>query len=131
MEHHITKAQNNERFLLFIEESIKDDFIDWKITVIFYAALHYIKAFLKKNKIIIGQSHSEIESAIKAGGKFPLPPDIYDIYHDLYRTSREARYVAIYTTPFQDTLLQFKCNEAKEELNTLKEFIKTCGLKIK
>lgn len=131
MKAHIDKALNNERFLQFIESNIKDDFIDWKITVIFYAALHYLKAFLKFKKVPNVNSHKEIDNAINPGlegAKYPIPKNEFETYRDLYQISRSVRYSGIYKSDLQVLLLSQSCEKSKQNLEVLKAFFVAEGL---
>jgi hypothetical protein len=46
MKNHLNKAAYNEDFLAKIEDAFPGDFYDWKITVIFYVAVHYLDAYV-------------------------------------------------------------------------------------
>jgi len=132
MKTHLARAQHNEKFLDFIETNINDDFLDWKITVAFYAALHYLKAFLKLKGIISGNSHKEIDSIIdpkNPKAKFPIPEKQYTYYQELYQNARNSRYSGLYTSDFQILLLKVKCDQSKKSLEELKSYFKENGLK--
>jgi len=133
MKSHLERAKANERFLAFIDDNEGDDFSDWKMTVLFYCALHYLKAFLILNKKPLGHSHTEIDSIINpcsTSAKFPFPQKIYDYYNVLYQNSWEARYSGVYFTDLQVQLLKWKCNESSDCLKKLKEYFITEGLQI-
>jgi uncharacterized protein (UPF0332 family) len=133
MQLHIDKARNNEKFLAFIESNITDDFIDWKITVTFYAALHYIKALLKAKHVADTHSHTKIDLAINPGNKnrkFAMPGDYYQCYRELYEASRNARYTVVYSNQFQILLQKMQCEQSKQNLSKLKEYVKNEGVKI-
>lgn len=133
MKSHLERAKANERFLAFIDENEGDDFSDWKMTVLFYCSLHYLKAYLILKKKPLGHSHKEIDSIINPGNptaQFPLPQNIYDYYNTLYQNSWEARYSGVYNTAMQAALLKWKCTESFGCLEKLKKYFISEGLKI-
>ena len=128
MNTHIDKAKHNEEFIKLIKEHGKNDYNDWVITISFYAALHYIKAFLKYRKVAVGFSHNQIDAQINPDSKTAkakLPSKIYSAYHELYRSSRNARYTAVYLSDFQELLLEVSSNEAQKNLTDIKKHLKT------
>src|ERR1035437_9299301 len=90
---HIEKAIKNCKFLEAIETHLPDDFFEWKITVVFYIAVHSVRALLKaKYKTYVGSSHKAIDNVIKSDGTYPFPLKQYRAYQALYVYSRDARY---------------------------------------
>lgn len=133
MREHLEKAKNNERFLEFIEQNIKDNFYDWKIIVIFYAALHYIKALLKLKRKPPGFTHNELKNIINpqnTQARYPFPQKIYDSYDELYDDSRNARYTAVYMNEFQILLMNSLYNRSKTNLANIKKHVSQEGLVI-
>jgi hypothetical protein len=133
MREHLEKAKSNEKFLLFIEQNAVNDFYDWKITVIFYIALHYIKALLKFKKKPTGYTHFDLDKIInpcKPSASCPFPQDKYDCYNDLYIDSRNARYSPVYSTDFQILLVHVLCEKSKTNLGAIKKYVVSEGLKI-
>ncbi|RYM32099.1 hypothetical protein ERX46_15565 [Brumimicrobium glaciale] len=61
MDRYLNQANHNEEFHNCICENSPDKFYDWKITSLFYTAIHYLKALALKRDINIGQTHHEIE----------------------------------------------------------------------
>lgn len=47
---HLTQARHNEDFLKIVSEASPNNYFDWKITVCFYASLHYLRALEKHSK---------------------------------------------------------------------------------
>lgn len=133
MKKFLEKAKNNERFLFFIEKNALDDFHDWKITIIFYAAIHYIKALLKFKRKPSVFNHREMDNMINPSNSsalYPFPQNEYECYSELYTDSRNARYTPVYSTDFQILLLKVICDNSKRNLNKIKNFIISEGLKI-
>jgi len=123
----IDKAKHNEDFIKLIKKHGTNDYNDWIITVCFYAALHYIKAYLKFKKVTAGFSHNQIDEQINPNNKKSkarLPEKIYNSYYELYRSSRNARYTAVYMNDFQKLLLEVNSKEAQEHLSDIKEHLK-------
>jgi hypothetical protein len=87
MKSHILQAEHNTDFHKNICSNFPELYFDWKITVVFYTALHLLKALAKKNKKDIGNTHSEIFKSIKntpLPGVLPLSStacNMYSHYH--------------------------------------------------
>jgi len=84
---HIERAQDNEVFAGSIKLSGPNDFA-WRVTVTFYAAVHYVQAYLSsygKYPIV----HSARDSAVQRDRHLKK---IYQDYRDLKDKSRDARY---------------------------------------
>jgi hypothetical protein len=131
MKSHIERARANESFLIFIDQNGGDDFVEWKMTVLFYTGLHYLRAFLKFNKIPTPHSHKETDFLINPAyktAKLPFPQKQYDYYNTLYQNSWEARYSGVYDTTFQELLLKVKYSESIECLEKLKQYFQASGL---
>jgi len=82
---HLAKAGHNEKFVA----AIVDPFWDWAITGIFYAALHYLMAFLATKGDHPG-THQVRNSHIHRDAT--LKP-IYVDYRELQNESEDARYM--------------------------------------
>jgi hypothetical protein len=92
---HKEKALHNER-LLDVQELTGGEFVDWAVTVLFYGALHWmralaaqagyeIKAYRSYRKGIVGE-----EEVFKFAGIFT--PQAFGWYSHLKDESRDARY---------------------------------------
>ena len=81
---HILQAKHNTDFHI-------------NITVVFYTALHLIKALAKKNNKRVGNTHSEIFKNIRNSppGLLPLSTTACNMYNDLYTYSHSVRYDGI------------------------------------
>ena len=86
---HINKALHNEAF---IEQfNLPDsDFPDWAVTVISYAALHYVDALLAKSFGSFPKNHGERSSYVCR--QPALQNNIGNDYEDLKNDGAEARY---------------------------------------
>lgn len=94
MQHHLTQAQHNLRLHRTLCEHYPEDFTDWKITLLFYAALHWVRALAWKRKIYIGDSHKEIARSCNPAlrGVMPISRKAWGEYQDLMEWSQAARY---------------------------------------
>jgi len=93
---HILQAQHNEAFYQAID---KNTYSEWAMTVLFYAALHYINAFLDRVGIDPG-GHQERDNIVQ--NRKELRP-IWHQYRYLKNRSINARY---YCVTFTLTQLQ-------------------------
>lgn len=101
MQHHIDQAIHNQRYHDQVHQTFPNEFFDWKITSLFYIAIHLLQALAIHRGKNIGESHEEINKNIrppKRQGEYSLMPisrSAYDNYHGLYRYSQSARYDGI------------------------------------
>lgn len=82
---HKAKAGHNENFVA----SIEDPYWDWAITGLFYAAVHYVMAFLAK-KSVHPVLHQVRNSHVH---RDPILNPIYVDYRELQDNSEDARYM--------------------------------------
>ena len=90
----LERARHNERFLASLDLDTTP-YLDWAVTIAFYAALRYVDAFFYPRKI---RNHTD---RIRLLGSNPRTRPIYDSYMTLYRRSRDARYELTQFTPGQ------------------------------
>ena len=83
---HREKASQNEFFV----SSLGNPFWDWAVVGVFYAALHYVEAYLATKNIHSG-SHPLRDSHVQ---RDPSLRAIYAKYRELKDESRDARYDA-------------------------------------
>lgn len=92
---YIQQAAHNLEFATYIRNT-KIDCLDWCATSLFYAAVHYVNAYLKHSNIPIPRRHSSPDP--KQPGRsnivqqHPVLAAIYDPYRNLDDESRDARY---------------------------------------
>ena len=84
-EEHCAKAKHDERFVAALAATT---FPDWRATGVFYAALHYVDAFLA-TRGIHPPDHRARDSYV---GLEPQLVAIYAAYRRLKRDSEDARY---------------------------------------
>lgn len=98
MQHHIDQATHNQQFHDCIETQFSGKFYDWKITVLFYIAIHYLKALAAQRKIDIGQTHYDIEHNVnpdRHGRKMTITKNAWREYKNLFAYSQTARYEGV------------------------------------
>lgn len=83
---HKAQAERNERFYL----TVPNDYDDWGITARFYAALHWMTAYLR-TRYAEGEvdRHKKVFDRLVPGG---VPGDVRRAYRDLFNYSLESRY---------------------------------------
>lgn len=86
---HNQKAERNENFAKRIAE--KTGYYDWAVTVLFYAALHYVDAILAVSRID-PHKHEERQDSIQKNDTLRR---VYGEYRMLEALSRNARYYAV------------------------------------
>ena len=89
---HISKAEHNEKLA---ETLSRTAYLDWAVTVIFYAALHYVDAILAAS-VVHPETHSERNDAIGTNAKLLKIRAEYRILETL---SRNARYRSMKIEP--------------------------------
>jgi len=100
MQQHIEQARHNQALLDDLDKSFPDQYHDWKITILFYIAFHYLKALAASRRTNIGDNHREILANIKPPtiGKYPKMPiqkGAFTNYSSLLNYSWGARYTGI------------------------------------
>jgi len=84
---HLTRAEQNEKLALSLDTSSGIS-VDWAITMLFYAALHRVDAYLAR-KNMHPTSHKHRDDEIERNGSIC---DIYEDYRWLEDKSKGARY---------------------------------------
>jgi hypothetical protein len=85
---HVQKAQGNEAFAATIQPS-NQTAIDWTLIVLFYAAVHYVEAYLEKHWGMNIRSHTTRDKYM--GKEANLKP-IFSPYSHLKFYGYNARY---------------------------------------
>lgn len=98
----------------------KTQYLDWAVTCLFYAALHYVNAYLAKGQRAIPRRHATFGNLTGRSNIVQTDPvlgQIYGAYRHLEDESRDARYELRKPTPYEyDKYLVSK-------LTTIREFI--------
>ena len=91
---YLNQAEHNRGLADFLRDS-KVDCLDWAVTCLFYSAVHYVNAYLRKNNITIPRRHKGDQ---RGPGRTtivqqdPALSVIYASYRHLNDESRDARY---------------------------------------
>lgn len=107
---HISKAERNEKFA---ETVSKTAYLDWAVTILFYAALHYVDAILSVSGIH-PDSHTQRDDAIGTNATLLVVRSEYRVLETL---SQNARYRAMNIGPTDLT-------EAQNNFNTLRAHLR-------
>jgi len=86
---HVNHAKSNEQLAAFLDGT---PYPDWRATVFFYAAVHYVQAYFTAQPVRWEfHKHSDRDTAIQADNHISA---IWDDYRSLKDWSRDARYDA-------------------------------------
>lgn len=89
------QAIHNYTFFCEVHSKLPDIFYDWKITVLFYTAIHLLRALMVEREVNVGDSHNALRKAINPGNQNaekPVKRHCYNSYIVLYNSSLEVRY---------------------------------------
>ena len=105
----LAQAERNERFAE-AASSLAERFTEWEVTALFYAALHYVNAFLKSQDLEPQTHHAR-------GRLVQRHTEAWDEYHSLYVSSVVARYgLKRYTPAEVDELRAGPFQQVKTEM---------------
>ena len=128
---HLAQATHNREFHGCIQTTFNDRFYDWKITALFYTAIHWLKALAAKRTIDIGETHSDIARNVnpeRHSPKMPISRNAWRDYHQLYRYSQSARYNGITDFETWEKLKEADHKSCLEHLENFKKYIEGQGL---
>lgn len=135
MDKFLNQASHNEKFHQCICQNFTDKFYDWKITTLFYIAIHYLKALAEKRGIDIGQTHHEIEQNVnpkKNNASMRIRQGAWMEYKSLLNYSRTSRYDGI-VSDFEtfEVIMENDYKMALKNLDNFKKYIEKQGIKTK
>lgn len=113
---HLRQAKHNEQFLDTFDLATTP-YLDWVVTVIFYAALHYIRALAARHHFANVSSYADMDRIFSRVPVFRRQPDVYVDYRQLKDDSRAARYDARQFSPREVVELQ------DEEFQRIRVFV--------
>ena len=134
MKQHLDQANHNQDFHDCIETQFTGQFYDWKITVLFYVAIHYLKAFASKKGIDIGETHFDIEHNVnpdRHNAKMRITKGAWREYKNLFNYSRTARYEGITDISTFEQLKKVDHSYCLIHLDNFKKYLQGQGLLIK
>lgn len=133
MNHHLEQANHNKNFHDCIETQFTGQFYDWKITVLFYVAIHYLKALAASRGIDIGETHFDIEQNVnpeRHHAKMRITKGAWREYKNLFYYSRTARYEGFTDLlPFEQ-LKQIDHTYCLTHLDNFKKYIQSQAITI-
>ncbi|WP_375559049.1 hypothetical protein ACE193_15060 [Bernardetia sp. OM2101] len=134
MQNHLEQAKHNQELLNEMETVFPQKFFDWKITITFYIAIHYLQALADYKGIEIGQTHNDIERNVNPNSRW-IPTMRISIgawreYKNLFQYSLTARYDGIEDREIFEELKKLDYIECKKHLDNFKKYIKSQGLDI-
>ena len=132
LQNHILQAEHNAKFHDCICEQFPDRFFDWKITVLFYQAIHLLQGLADQKGISIGDTHYEIERNInpdRPNPSMPISKGAWREYNSLYQYSQTARYDGITDFETFERLKQGDYGYCVKNLENFKKYLQSVGLK--
>lgn len=133
MQQHIDQASHNKKFHDSIDTQFGSQFYDWKITVLFYVAIHYLKALASQKGIDIGETHYEIEQSVnpdRHAAKMRINRNAWREYKNLFNYSRTARYEGITDFATFEKLKQIDHSYCLKHLENFIKYLRSQGLPI-
>lgn len=125
----LEQAKHNEQLLDLMDSHFPNQFFDWKVTITFYTCVHYMNEYLcAPGRDIHVRDHYERNSNLNPNSQisvFPLPENLWDMYHDLYIKSRAVRYNGIKNRSLSLKKWEADYKLVREHLKALKEFVES------
>lgn len=121
------QAVSNEKFLEIVEANNPSIFHDWKITIIFYCGLHYMKSYAMTKGIDL-ESHKDFNEKTNSQGTGVRPELLIDgkirsNYINLRGLSYHARYDGFFSSKIDSILIKGRLKDSKQYLSNLKSWI--------
>lgn len=124
---HISQSNHNADVNTYLD-SDNSNYVDWSFTATFYEAVHYIDAYaVHVEGFCPYERHYEREQWMK-GQKFPHP--VFCDYSELKCRSEDARYLTHYSAFITDVERQRIRDLRNNELERIKQYLRTQGLVI-
>lgn len=126
MEINANQANHNQNFHDCIEQGFSDKFFDWKITILFYIAIHCMKALATKRGVDIGETHHEINRNISPQNPnriLVIPNEAWEHYRNLYNYSRTSRYNGFTDIDTFQSLMKTDYSYCKTHIERLKNYM--------
>ncbi len=120
------QAVSNTNFLDQVEEGNPQDFTDWKITIVFYCGLHYMKSYAKTKGVDL-ESHYDFDQKTIPHSEGPpelaIDGHIRTCYLRLRQFSYDARYNGYVSTKIHRKILKLTLRDSKEYLGKIKDWV--------
>ena len=133
MNEHLNQAAHNADFLAALSQQFPKLYFDWKITIVFYTALHYIRAFEHFNGVKIRGRHVDLlyhSNPANADALNPLSRRAFDAYSDLFNSAHKSRYQGFGSKDFHMTLLECDFQLCLTNLDIIRHYLHSKGLNI-
>jgi hypothetical protein len=131
MQNHLDQSTHNRDFHTCIDTEFNDQFYDWKITVLFYVGIHWLKALAAKRGIDIGETHYDIEQNVnpdRHNAQMRITKGAWREYKNLFNYSRTARYEGITDIKTFEQLKQVDHGYCLQHLDNFKKYLESQGL---
>lgn len=121
---HVKQAHHNFRFFCEVHSKLPDLFYDWKITVLFYTAVHSLRAIMAQRDVIVDNSHYDLRKNIDPKNNIatkPVKKFCFNAYVVLYNASLESRYAGFISPAKRLDYLRkrlSRCEEAIQSINS-------------
>jgi hypothetical protein len=95
---HVAKAEHNEQFLGTLDPATSA-YLDWFVTVVFYVAVHYLRALGSRAGFPNVGSYGDLEDFFRRVASLHRNTRVWKSYRRLKDDSRDARYEMRVFTP--------------------------------
>ena len=134
----LNQADHNQKLADLLEAQAPNDFPDWVVTALFYKGLHWLSAWLTQQQCPPAgfASHGATRATIhpnprtKPTPHIPVSKRAYEAYTELYNLSLTARYPGFLSEPAMQTAALNDITRCKQDLEILRQFIESKGLKL-
>lgn len=133
MQKHLDQATHNQNFHDCIDTQFQGQFYDWKITAIFYIAIHCLKALAASRNIDIGETHFDIEHSVnpdRSNAKMRITRTAWREYKNIFNYSRTARYEGITDIETFEQLKKIDHSFCLKHLENFKKYIQGQGISV-
>lgn len=126
MQKHLLQAEHNQNLHDCINTQFNGQFCDWQIVILFYVALHYLKALAAHRKINIGSTHEEIESCVnpyRNDAIMRISKSAWNCYRNLKKYSTTARYEGFIDYQLFSVLMKDNHTSCLSEVGLFKGYV--------
>lgn len=121
------QAVSNQNFLGIVEANNPSTFYDWKITIVFYCGLHYMKSYANAKGISL-DSHKDFNDKTKSPSNGVRPQLIINDkirrdYLNLRTLSYHARYDGFFSDKISKILIKGRLKDSKQYLSNVQGWV--------
>ncbi|MBG8556156.1 hypothetical protein [Hymenobacter guriensis] len=135
---YLNKANHNQKLVAVLKDQGRDGFPDWVVIVMFYTGLHWLSAWLTRERCPKAgfSSHSATRSTIHYSPRFkpdthiPVSKNAYNAYIELYDMSCTARYEGFLDEKAMKAFEMEEIAQSEEALVILKRFLEGKGMSL-